>query len=161
MPACKKSAMYLKYWANYMLFTFFLEVSEFQWSARFSIPLTTPIPTPYFPYLPYTKTNPYLPYTYLYLPIPTHTYPIPNLFKTTHSPRWTENSPTLSLLRRFGCHNPKAKPSNSNPTQKQPNATWLWVWHENRFGPPHHRNSNFSLRAIRGSNYLCHLNHSP
>ena len=34
------------------------------------------------------------------------------------------------------CHNPKAKPSNSNPTQKQPKATWLWVWHENRFAPP-------------------------
>ena len=25
------------------------------------------------------------------------------------------------------CHNPKAKPSNSNPTQKQPKVTWLWV----------------------------------
>ena len=25
------------------------------------------------------------------------------------------------------CHNPKAKQSKSNPTQKQPKVTWLWV----------------------------------
>ena len=36
--------------------------------------------------------------------------------------------PALSLVRSISnCHNPKAKPSNSNPTQKQPKATWLWV----------------------------------
>ena len=83
MPACKKSAIYLKYWANYILFIFFLEVSEIQWGARFPIPLTTPIPTPYLLYLPHTIPTPFLPHTY---PIPTHTYknqpityPIPNL----------------------------------------------------------------------------------
>ena len=27
----------------------------------------------------------------------------------------------------FYCHNPKAKPSNSNPTQKQHIVNWLWV----------------------------------
>ena len=79
MPACKKSAIYLKYWANYMLFIFFLEVSEIQWSARFPISLPTPIPNPYLPYPPHTKPTPYLPHTYPYLPKPTHTYPLPNL----------------------------------------------------------------------------------
>ena len=36
---------------------------------------------------------------------------------------------------QFCCHNPKAKPSNSNSTQKQPKATWLLVWHKNWFAP--------------------------
>ena len=82
MPACKKSAIYLIYWANYMLFIFFLEVSKIQWVARFPITLTTPIPTPYLPYLPHTIPTPFLPHTY---PIPTHTYqnqPIPTLYQT-------------------------------------------------------------------------------
>ena len=85
MPACKKyacmqkSAIYFKYWANYMLFIFFLEVSEIQWIARFPIPLPTPIPTPYLPYLLHIKPTPYQPHTFPYLPKPTHTYPIPNL----------------------------------------------------------------------------------
>ena len=65
-----------------MLFIFFLEVSENQWVARFPITLTTPIPTPYLPYLPHTIPTPFLPHTY---PIPTHTYqnqPIPTLYQT-------------------------------------------------------------------------------
>ena len=79
MPSCKKSANYLKYWANSSLFIFFLEVSEIQWGARFPIHLTTPIPTPYLSYLPHTIPTPH---TY---PIPTHTYkkqPIPTLYQT-------------------------------------------------------------------------------
>ena len=82
MPACKKSAIYLIYWAIYMLFIFFLEVSKIQCVAWFPIPLTTPIPTQYLSYLPHTIPTPFLPHTY---PIPTHTYknqPITTLYQT-------------------------------------------------------------------------------
>ena len=77
MPACKKSAIYFKYWANYILFIFFLEVSEIQWGARFPIPLTTPIPNTYpiplipTPYHTYNIPTAYLPHTYQNQPIPT------------------------------------------------------------------------------------------
>ena len=49
----------------------FLEVSEIQGSARFPIPLLTPIPNQYLQYLAHTKPTPYLPIpiqTDLYLP---------------------------------------------------------------------------------------------
>ena len=75
MPSCKKSANYLKYWANSSLFIFFLEVSEIQWGARFPIHLTTPIPFITTPYHTYT---PYLPHTYPYL----QKQPIPTLYQT-------------------------------------------------------------------------------
>ena len=81
MPACKKSAIYLKYKASYMLFIFFLEVSEIQWSARFSIPSPTPISTTY---LPNPKPTSYLPYTYHIPTLTTHAYqnrPIPTLYQ--------------------------------------------------------------------------------
>ena len=78
-----------------MLFIFFLEVSKIQWVARFPITLTTPIPTPYLPYLPHTIPTPFLPHTY---PIPTHTYqnqPIPTLYQIYFKVRIRQGDFTL------------------------------------------------------------------
>ena len=38
---------------------------------------------------------------------------------------------TMLYSARKYWHNPKATPSNSNPTQKKPKATWLWGRHDN------------------------------